>query len=205
MPTTTTTTTTSTTSTTETTASPATSSATSPATSPAVSSAMSFGATTTTEVTTTALTVTITATTPIDAPATVVWAVLSDTDAYPEWNPFVRALRGPLAVGRRVEVELQLPGRKLRTMRPRITAVDEGRSFEWLGRVGVPRLFDGRHRFEVIADGADRCTLVQHERLSGLLVPVVRSLLTGATPEGFTSLNEALEARAADPQRHRAH
>ncbi len=177
----------------------ATTATTSPATSPATSSAA-----TTTDVTTSALTVTITATTAIDAPAAVVWAVLSDTDAYPEWNPFVRALRGPLAVGRRVEVDLQLPGRKLRTMRPRITAVDEGRSFEWLGRVGVPRLFDGRHRFEVIADGADRCTLVQHEHLSGLLVPFVRSLLTGATPEGFTSLNEALEVRAVDRQRHRA-
>jgi uncharacterized protein YndB with AHSA1/START domain len=32
----------------------------------------------------------------IDAPPADVWRVLSDSEAYPEWNPFIRKLEGDL-------------------------------------------------------------------------------------------------------------
>lgn len=149
---------------------------------------------TTTDVRSTAFAVEITAVTPIDAPAGRVWEVLADTAAYPEWNPFVRALRGPLTEGARIEVELQLPGRKLQTLTPRIVAVEPGRSFTWLGHVGPTGVFDGRHSFTVEPDG-DGARLVHAERLSGLLVPAFRGMLTGATPAAFTAMNEALRER----------
>lgn len=152
--------------------------------------------TTTTDVRSTAFAVEITAVTGIDAPAERVWAVLADTAAYPEWNPFVRALRGPLVPGGRIEVDLQLPGRDLQTMRPALVAVDTGRSFTWVGHVGPRGVFDGRHCFTVEPLGPGRSRLVHHERLSGLLVPAFRGMLTGATPRAFTALNDALAARA---------
>jgi hypothetical protein len=151
-----------------------------------------------TDVTTTAFAVEIVATTEIDAPAERVWAVLAATAEYPEWNPFVRALRGPLTVGERIEVELKLPGRAVQKMTPTIVAVEPGRSFEWLGRIGLPRVFDGRHRFTVEPVDAGRSRLVQSERLSGLLIPAFRSMLTGATPEAFTAMNDAIAKRALD-------
>lgn len=150
--------------------------------------------TTTTDVRTTAFAVEITATTPIDAPPERVWAVLADTQAYADWNPFVRALRGPLVEGERIEVELQLPGRKLQTFKPRVVSVEPGRSFAWLGHVGPTGVFDGRHSFTVEADGAGS-RLVQAERLAGLLVPAFRRMLTGPTPAGFAAMNEALRDR----------
>lgn len=151
--------------------------------------------TTTTDVRSTALAVEITAVTPIDAPPARVWAVLADTAAYPEWNPFVRALRGPLVEGGQIEVELQLPGRELQTLTPRLITVEPGRSFTWLGNVGPRGVLDGRHSFTVEPDGAGS-RLVHAERLSGLLVPAFRGMLTGATPEAFTAMNEALRERA---------
>lgn len=140
----------------------------------------------------------ITATTEVSAPAEQTWAVLADTAAYPQWNPFVRRLDGPLTEGEAIEVDLQADqsaAGSVQTMRPRIVAVDPGRSFTWLGRVGLPGVLDGRHTFSVApTDGGSR--LVQHEVLSGVLTPFFRTLLTQRTPEAFVALNDALAHRA---------
>ncbi|MBM7276954.1 SRPBCC domain-containing protein [Gordonia rubripertincta] len=42
----------------------------------------------------------------IDAPASVVWEVLTDLDNYPEWNPFCVAVRSTLEMGAPVEMTL---------------------------------------------------------------------------------------------------
>lgn len=146
-----------------------------------------------TKVTTTVFSVDIEAVTPIDAPADRAWNVLADTDSYPEWNPLVRRFDGPLVEGQKVAVELHLPGRKPQSMSPRIVEVVPGRAFEWLG--GTRGVFDGRHRFEIRAVDARRCELVQSERLSGLLVPAFKKMLTGPTPAAFTALNDAFKVR----------
>lgn len=150
--------------------------------------------TTTTDVTTGRFEVNLRAVTSLEAPCELAWAVLTDTAAYPDWNPFLRRFDGELRVGSRLSVDLEIPGRKVRTMRPHVTEVHDGVAFEWLGRVGLPRVFDGRHRFELRSEGADRCELVHSERLSGLLVPMFRSMLTGPTAEGFAAFNDAFAA-----------
>lgn len=157
---------------------------------------MKTSRTTTTHVTTKAFSVEITATTPIDRPADEVWAVLADTSRYSEWNPFVTEFVGTLVPGQRIAVCLQLPDRKPQHLKPRIAQVEPGRSFTWLGGVGIRGLFDARHHFEVRDRGLHACELVQHERLSGVLVPMFRSTLTGPTPDAFAALNEACKARS---------
>jgi hypothetical protein len=154
--------------------------------------------TTTPSVRTTPFSVTVEAATTIDAPAERAWAVLTDTAAYASWNPFVRRLDGVLTPGERIEVDLQLEGRRLQTMKPTVTGMDPGRSFEWRGRVGVRGLFDGHHRFEIrpVDDGS--CTLVQSETLSGVLVPLFKRMLTGPTPQAFLALNEAFKRQVED-------
>ncbi len=46
------------------------------------------------------------ATVEIDAPAGVVWEVLTDLDRYPEWNPFCVSARSTLEIGAPVEMTL---------------------------------------------------------------------------------------------------
>jgi hypothetical protein len=135
------------------------------------------------------------AVTTIDAPIEKAWSVLSDTAAYPTWNPFVKRLDGQLAPAQRIEVTLALEGRKLQKMKPRIVGYEPGRSFEWLGQVGLRGVFDGRHRFELrpVTDG--RCELIHSEVLSGVLVPFFKTMLTGPTPDAFVALNEAFKKR----------
>ncbi len=147
------------------------------------------------EHTSTSLSVDIQARTAIAAPASAAWAVLTDTRSYPEWNPFVRRLEGELQRGSRLAVVLQLGDRKPQRLRPIIVTFDEGRGFEWLGRVGFPGVLDGRHRFEIRATDATHCELVHSERLSGVLVPAFRTLLTVETPAAFVACNEAFKRR----------
>ncbi|HVM67476.1 MAG TPA: SRPBCC domain-containing protein [Acidimicrobiales bacterium] len=145
-----------------------------------------------------AFAVTVGASTDLDVPAERAWKVLTDTERYPQWNPFVTRLEGALTLGERLRVVLCLPGRKPQEMRPRLVDVEPGRSFTWLGSVGVRGVFDGRHHFEVIPVDDGHSRLVQSERLSGLLVPLFKPMLTGPTPAAFVALNDALAERVRD-------
>jgi len=141
--------------------------------------------------------VTVEAVTEIAASAETAWRILSDTGRYAEWNPFVTSFTGSLSAGQRITVTLALPRRPARAMKPTVVAVEPGRGFEWLGRVGLPGVLDGRHRFMLEEIGPERCRLVHRERLSGVLVPMFRTMLTVDTPEAFVALNRALADRAA--------
>jgi uncharacterized membrane protein len=55
----------------------------------------------------------------ITAPSSRVWGVLTDFSAYPEWNPFIRSVEGPLEAGRSLRVLIQPPGGKaMRSAQP---------------------------------------------------------------------------------------
>jgi hypothetical protein len=131
----------------------------------------------------------------IDAPPATVWAILTDFASYPDWNPFVTSAAGTLAVGERLVIRLAPPGGKPVTFKPTVTEVDTGRSLEWFGRLVLPRLFDGRHRFELLPDGGGT-RLLQTEHFAGALVPLVRKSLDTRTRAGFEAMNSALKSRA---------
>jgi hypothetical protein len=134
----------------------------------------------------------------IDADPGTVWAMLTTFEAYPVWNPFIRSIQGSLEPGSRLHVRLQPPGGRGITMAPVVTVSEAGRAFGWLGRVGgIPRLFDGAHRFELESmDEGRRTRLVQSERFRGILVPFVQRSILPATLEGFEAMNRALADRA---------
>lgn len=132
----------------------------------------------------------------IDAPTDVVWEVLVDLDRYDEWNPFVVESSGRVEVGERLVNRLQPPGGRAMTFKPTVTEVEAGRTFEWLGRLGLPRVFDGRHRFELEPTPSGGTTLIHTERFNGLLVRAMRSGLDTNTKAGFEAMNAALKARS---------
>ena len=136
--------------------------------------------------------------TDITAPVERVWSELTATAQYAAWNPFITSLSGDLREGSRLEVRIVPPGGRAMTFRPTVTEVSEGEHLEWLGRLGLPGVFDGRHSFrlEALADGRTRFT--QAEEFSGVLVPLVGSVLE-RTRAGFAAMNDALRARAEAP------
>lgn len=132
----------------------------------------------------------------IDAPPAEVWAVLTDLYAYADWNPFIVSAAGTVAVGERLVNRLSPPGGRAMTFKPTVTDVVEHQTFEWLGRLLAPGVFDGRHRFELVPTESGGTRLTHTEHFRGVLVRFMRSSLDAQTLAGFEAMNEALKVRA---------
>ena len=130
----------------------------------------------------------------IEASPEQVWRHLVDLPAYGAWNPFITSATGSPQPGQRLTLRMEPPGGRAMTFRPRVTEVISGEVFEWLGHLGVPGLFDGRHRFELTATPSGT-HLVQREDFGGLLVRPLRRFLDGGTRAGFEAMNAALRER----------
>ncbi|WP_224269379.1 SRPBCC domain-containing protein [Haloprofundus salinisoli] len=131
----------------------------------------------------------------IDAPAETVWRVLTDFEAYPEWNPYT-VVSGRAEEGTRLRVSPGPETGRAPTFRPRVLRADPNRELWWLGHLYVRGLFDGEHRFAVEPLDEKRSRLVQSESFSGLLAgPVLRRIGTD-TEANFRGVNEALKTRA---------
>jgi hypothetical protein len=80
------------------------------------------------------------------------------------------------------------------TFRPRVVKWEPGRELRWLGRLVVPRLFDGEHIHLLEPLAEDRTRYVQSERFSGVLVTVFKRQLD-ATLRGFEAPRPHLARR----------
>jgi len=134
----------------------------------------------------------------IDARPERVWAVLIDFEKFPDWNPFIRSIRGNVQVGSRLDVLLGASGTRAMRFRPTVKAVVPNRELRWLGRLGLPRLFDGEHIFQIEPLGPIRSRFVQRERFRGLFVPLLARSLNRDARRGFEEMNRALRERVAD-------
>ena len=132
--------------------------------------------------------------TDIDAPAATVWQVLTATDDYEQWNPFITRLSGVLRVGQRLRVTIRA-GKRIMRFRPVVETFEDGTVLRWRGRLGLPGLCDGAHEFKVEATGAGTSRFTQRETFRGVLVPLMGRILAD-TDAGFAAMNAALRARA---------
>ena len=136
---------------------------------------------------------TVSATIQIDAPAMTVWAILTDLNSYPDWNPLFREASGQIAVGSRISLRTVHPANgRLMTVKPKITVADPGAELRWTS--SLPGIISGEHSFTLTqAGGGTR--LVQAETFRGLLVPLSGRTLA-RSDVSFQGLNEAIKKRA---------
>ena len=133
----------------------------------------------------------------IGADSEKVWGILSDFSSYPDWNPFMRSIKGELAVGKKLVVLMQPTGSRGTTFKPTVLTADRNREIRWIGHLLIPGLFDGEHILEINPlEGGKRVRFVQHEKFSGLLLPFVSGMLRNDTTRGFAEMNKALKERA---------
>lgn len=130
------------------------------------------------------------------APAERVWSLLIDFPAYIRWNPFVRFIEGSLEVGESLKVFIQPPGGKGMRFKPRLLEVKPNCELRWKGKLLLPGLFDGEHYFMIENQPGGSVIFRQGEIFSGILVPLFRDALDGATRQGFMAMNEAIKREA---------
>jgi hypothetical protein len=121
-----------------------------------------------------------------------VWEVLTDFAAWPRWNPFIRQIAGSLTVGARLTTRMHPTGGRPMTFRPMVTEVAPGTAFAWRGRLLLPGLFDGLHRFRLAPmQGGTR--LHHSEHFNGILLYAMD--VARFRPD-FEAMNRALKAEA---------
>jgi len=124
-----------------------------------------------------------------------IWNILMDFERYPEWNPFIKEIKGKPVEGSKISVTIQAPGLKPRTFRPAVHISWEKWQLRWLGRLGIPGLFDGEHMFILEELDPEVTRFHQNEVFRGILVSRMERVMD-QTRAGFELMNSALKKRA---------
>ena len=131
----------------------------------------------------------------IFAPPERIWAILTDFDRYPDWNPYLSRVEGELGVGNTLLVSAGSTEGKSWRFKPKVTILDPGRELRWQGHLFARGLFSGEQFFLLRALDDGRTRLVHGGIFAGLLLKYMGSFLTD-TARGFVGMNQALKARA---------
>jgi hypothetical protein len=129
----------------------------------------------------------------ITAPRERVWQILTDLDAYPEWNPVVTRAAGTLEEGESLEVQLLEPGGGPEATDLSVLVVHPMRKIRWQDRMFVPGIRDREYEIIVAPAGDGRYRVVQRERVEGLGAPFVD---IDGIDEGLDLIAHALKRRA---------
>ena len=138
----------------------------------------------------------------IDAPAEIVWKVLTDGPAYAAWNPEIVGVDGTFGAGARVKAHVRLGSGAVRNVPQRVEMFDPPRRMQWVG--GLPfGLFVGRRTFTVEPRGAGS-EFRMHLHMSGPLAGMILKSVGDRQPEidRFSAgLKERAEAMAGSGAR----
>ena len=138
----------------------------------------------------------IKAETHINATPEKVWAVLTDFTSYPAWNPFIKSVEGKAEVGNKLTVTIMQSGDKGTTFKPKVLTVVPSKELSWLGRLLLPNIFDGEHKFELRKNRDGTTTFRQSEKFSGILVPFFKKQLENNTAKDFEGMNAKMKELA---------
>ncbi|KAI5450247.1 hypothetical protein NCC49_003264 [Naganishia albida] len=140
----------------------------------------------------------------IAAPPEVIFKVITDFSALPEWSSFLKSVKpvtpdAPLAIGQKVNVSILPPGNASpMSFTASIVLLDPPHSFGWLG--GYSYIYLGKHMFLLSPSTEEpgKTVLVHREEFSGALyVPIMDWMGAGEkTKKGFEKFNEEVKARA---------
>ena len=131
------------------------------------------------------------------APARV-WAVLTDFDAYADWNPLNIRASGEARAGGKIRTTFVNPaGRPGATVTQTVTLTtfEPERALAWSGT--VPLLFHGRHHFTLTPEG-EGTRLLHGEDMGGLIATSFsEAILREKFVPWYEAVNAALAARVA--------
>jgi len=124
----------------------------------------------------------------INAPASRIWALLTDAPDFPRWNSTVSNIEGVIALGEKLQLTVPISAR---TFTPKVVAFVPLERMVWSD--GVAPRFKGERTFTLTPnrDGTTDFSMV--EVFKGLLLPLIK----GSLPD----LRQSFEHYAADLKR----
>ncbi len=132
----------------------------------------------------------------IDAPAEVVWKVLTDFEAYGDWNPFVVAASCSLEVGAAMDMQVRVLPFMTQRQREWITSIEPGRGFCYAMSKTPGRALRSERCHEIEPIDAERCRYMSRFEIAGPVSSIVQGLLGGQLRRGFTEMSAAIQERA---------
>ncbi|KAK7935896.1 hypothetical protein PG985_001391 [Apiospora marii] len=153
----------------------------------------------------------------IDAPPTVVWAILTDLPGWTDWNTFAikaEVVAGgpgqagqrspPLAVGSHQLLTVMSVTNTVSVLEPPGNSAKGYGELRWGGQWLHPLVLDTKHWCLLEPEGEDggQTLFTQGELFTGLVVPVSRALGTlDELQAGYVRMNEDLRRRAEGDRR----
>jgi hypothetical protein len=125
-----------------------------------------------------------------------IWTILEKFEDYPNWNPFVKSIKGNVKVGNKIEVTITPPDSKSMTFKPKVLTNELHKELSWLGTLLFTGIFDGEHKFELVDNENGTSTFIQSENFKGILVPLFAKSLDNKTKRGFETMNQKLKELA---------
>ena len=131
----------------------------------------------------------------IDVPEEVVWRVVTDVDAYPEWNTFTVGCRTTWEVGTPIVMKVRLLPRLTIRQRETVRAHEDGRLIEY--GIDLPMgLLRSSRRHVLTPVGAGTTRYDSEFVLEGRLAPLVDRLLGARLRQGFDDMTAGIARRA---------
>ena len=132
----------------------------------------------------------------INASKDTVWGVMTDTSAYPEWNPFVVACKSSFIVGSPIVMKVRLLPSLTITQKE---TIQQNRSGEFLAYgINIPLSILSSTRQQILTTIDENTTRYESVFiLKGFLSPLVSLMLKTQLTRGFSEMTEGLVKRAS--------
>jgi hypothetical protein len=131
----------------------------------------------------------------IQAPAEVIWEVVSDLAKWSEWNPTYPRAEGEIRIGSILSVDLLLPGQSTQELKPRVLDWVPNEQLHWELKL-MGGLIKTLRYIEITPLAESGCVVDNGEFFGGLMGPSLGKRMRGPVRRGFLAMNEALKVRA---------
>lgn len=128
----------------------------------------------------------------IDADPDTIWALLSDTSTWKDWNPTIVSIDGTIAEGEKVKLVSTLNPK--RAFNLSVTSVKAPSEMVWSD--GMPLgLFKGERTYRLTPHGDGTTEFFMEEAYTGLMAPLITKSIPDMT-ENFAQFADGLKAAA---------
>lgn len=131
----------------------------------------------------------------INAPAELVWEVLTDVKRYGEWNPFVEQCETTLEPGGPINMKVRL-GSKLQTANEILVDVQPGKRFSYRMKPVPPGALSSFRSHDIEFLDGNRSRYRSYFELKGWMMPLVRGLMGRHLQTGFAGMTEGVKRRS---------